>query len=217
MKFIVVGCGRTGSTLALSLSQKGHQVVVVDANSEAFWRLLPDFKGRMLTGVAFDRDVLVRAGIESADGVAAVTSNELANLVVCQLARSHFHVPRVVARLYEPERAPLYEAMGATVVSGISWRVRRLEQLLCYPRLSVVETMGNGEVFQVELRVGSALAGQSIAALTRPGVWMPLVLTRSGAARLVTPDLQLEEGDLLRLALIAGAMDEFWAWLTVLE
>lgn len=106
MKFIVVGCGRTGATLALLLAQKGHQVVVVDANSEAFWRLMPDFKGRMLTGVAFDRDVLLRAGIETADGVAAVTSNELANLVVCQLARVHFQVPRVVARLYEPERAP---------------------------------------------------------------------------------------------------------------
>lgn len=213
MRFIVVGCGRTGATLALLLSQKGHQVVVVDSNSEAFWRLLPDFKGRMLTGVAFDRDLLLRAGIETADGVAAVTSNELANLVVCQLARVHFHVPRVVARLYEPERAPLYEALGVTVVSGISWRVRRLDQLLCQPTLSIVETLGNGEVFQMELRVDARLAGQSVAAAARPGRWVPLVLTRAGAARLLTPDLTLEEGDVLRLGVVAGALDELQIWL----
>lgn len=103
--------------------------------------------------------------------------------------------------------------MGVAVISGISWRVRRLDQLLCQPTLSIVETLGNGEVFQMDLRVGAGLAGQAVAAMTRPGRWVPLVLTRAGAARLLTPDLVLEEGDVLRLGVVAGALDELQIWL----
>ncbi len=122
MHIIIVGCGRTGSLLARTLAERGHQVVVVDPNPDQFLRLGPNFRGRTITGLGFDRDVLLRAGIENAQGVAAVTSDETANLLVAFIARCHFNVPNVVARLFEPERAAIYQAIGVPAVTAAEWR-----------------------------------------------------------------------------------------------
>lgn len=102
MRFIVVGCGRTGATLAQLLCRKGHTVAVIDKDENAFSRLGPGFRGRTYEGLAFDHDVLVRAGIQEAQGLAALTNDEASNMIVCRIAKQLFHVPRVVARLYEP-------------------------------------------------------------------------------------------------------------------
>src|SRR4030042_1184683 len=108
MRIIIIGCGRMGSGLAQTLSLRGHAVTVVDRDPQAFERLGPAFKGKTLTGIGFDRDVLLRAGIERADGLAAVTFSDEANVVAARLASNIFHVPRVVARLYDPRKAEIY-------------------------------------------------------------------------------------------------------------
>jgi len=214
MHIIIVGCGRTGSLLARTLAERGHQVVVVDPNPDQFLRLGPNFRGRTITGLGFDRDVLLRAGIEHAQGVAAVTSDETANLLIAFIARRHFHVPNVVARLFEPERAALYQAIGVPVVTAAEWRVHRLEQLLCQPALNVVDTLGNGEVTVVELRVPAAWAGQPFSFLFIPEKVAPTVLIRGGSARIPAPDITLEAGDIIRLSVATDALEDLRARLT---
>jgi trk system potassium uptake protein TrkA len=214
MHIIIVGCGRTGSLLARTLAERGHQVVVVDPNPDQFLRLGPNFRGRTITGLGFDRDVLLRAGIEHAQGVAAVTSDETANLLIAFIARRHFHVPNVVARLFEPERAALYQAIGVPVVTAAEWRVHRLEQLLCQPALNVVDTLGNGEVTVVELRVPAAWAGQPFSFLFIPEKVAPTVLIRGGSARIPAPDVTLEAGDIIRLSVATDALEDLRARLT---
>ena len=214
MHIIVVGCGRTGSLLARTLAERGHQVVVVDPNPDQFLRLGPNFRGRTITGLGFDRDVLLRAGIEHAQGVAAVTSDETANLLVAFIARRHFHVPNVVARLFEPERAALYQAIGVPVVTAAEWRAHRLEQLLCQPALNVVDTLGNGEVTVVELRVPAEWAGRPLSFLFIPEKVAPTVLIRGGSARIPAPDFTLEAGDIVRLSVATDALEELRARLT---
>jgi len=214
MHIIIVGCGRTGSLLARTLAERGHQVVVVDPNPDQFLRLGPNFRGRTITGLGFDRDVLLRAGIEHAQGVAAVTSDETANLLIAFIARRHFHVPNVVARLFEPERVALYQAIGVPVVTAAEWRVHRLEQLLCQPALNVVDTLGNGEVTVVELRVPAAWAGQPFSFLFIPEKVAPTVLIRGGSARIPAPDVTLEAGDIIRLSVATDALEDLRARLT---
>lgn len=208
MHIIVVGCGRTGSLLARTLADRGHQVVVIDPNPDQFIRLGPNFRGRTITGVGFDRDVLLRAGIEHAQGVAAVTSDEMANLLIAFIARHHFRVPNVVARLFEPERAALYQAIGVPVVTAAEWRAHRLEQLLCQPALNVMDTLGNGEVTIVELRVPPAWAGRPFSFLFIPEKVIPTVLIRGGSARIPAPDVPLEAGDIVRISVATDALEE---------
>ncbi|RME40021.1 MAG: TrkA family potassium uptake protein [Thermoflexia bacterium] len=211
MHIIVVGCGRTGSLLARALAERGHQVVVIDPNPDQFIRLGPNFRGRTITGVGFDRDVLLRAGIDHAQGVAAVTSDEMANLLVAFIARQHFKVPNVVARLFEPERAALYQAIGVSIVTAAEWRAHRLEQLLCQPALNVMDTLGNGEVTIVEIRVPPAWAGRPFAFLFIPEKVIPTVLIRRGVARIPAPDVALEAGDIIRISIATDALEELRA------
>jgi len=213
MKFIVVGCGRTGATLAQSLCQKGHEVSVIDQDETAFSRLGAEFTGRTFEGLAFDRDVLLRAGIEKAQGVAAVTNDESANTIVCRIARDYFHVPNVVARLYEPERAALYDMMEVPTVSSVTWRVLRLEQLLCQPTMSIIGTLGNGEVQMVEIDATEGLSGRAVSEFIHPGRTTDVAIMHGGAASLPAPDARLGEGDRLRLAVVVAYLDEFKTWL----
>lgn len=217
MRFIIVGCGRTGATLAQSLCRKGHTVAVIDKDETAFSRLGPGFRGRTYEGLAFDEDVLMRAGIREAQGLAALTNDEAANMIVCRIAKQFFHVPHVVARLYEPERAALYKAMGVATVSSVTWRVLRLEQLLCQPTLSVVGTLGNGEVQVVEVQATEGLIGRAVREFVHPGRTTDVAVLRGGTAFLPTMDTPLGEGDRLRLAVVSDYLDEFKAWLEHLK
>src|SRR5690606_18128502 len=125
MRFIVIGCGRTGAGLARRLEADGHDVTVVDTDAGAFDRLGPTFPGTTVHGVGFDRDVLARAGIDSADGLAAVTGNDEVNAVVARLASRMFHVPKVVARLHDPREAEIYRRLGVQVVAPVDWSIHR--------------------------------------------------------------------------------------------
>src|SRR5262245_58912670 len=112
-----MGCGRVGSTLAHSLEARGHSVAIIDQDPDAFRRLSPDFTGTTVTGVGFDREVLVQAGIERADAFAAVSSGDNSNIISARLARETFGVQRVVARIYDQRRAEVYERLGIPTVA----------------------------------------------------------------------------------------------------
>src|SRR5262245_19171635 len=118
---VIMGCGRVGSTIAHSLETRGHVVAVIDQNPDAFHRLGTEFGGLTVTGVGFDREVLIQAGIERADAFAAVSSGDNSNIISARLARETFGIERVVARIYDPKRAEVYERLGIPSVATVRW------------------------------------------------------------------------------------------------
>jgi trk system potassium uptake protein TrkA len=132
MKIIVIGCGRMGACLARVLDSAGHAVTVVDIEERAFRRLGPSFGGTRLHGLGFDREVLHRAGIGKADGVAAVTGDDEVNALVARIAGRLFRVPKVVARLHDPRKADIYRRLGVQVVATVDWGIHRTADLLTF-------------------------------------------------------------------------------------
>jgi trk system potassium uptake protein TrkA len=197
MEIIVVGCGRVGAELAYRLYKKGHSVTVVDRTAQAFNNLPPDFRGRTIEGEALNRDVLLRAGIETAEGLVTVTNSDPLNAVVAHLARSAFGLSNVVVRNYDPAMRPLHEAFGLQVVSSSSWGAQRLEEMLSHGEMHTVFSAGNGEVEIYEFVIPAAWHGRRLGELIPPTNCYPVSLTRSGRATLPTPDTILEEEDVV--------------------
>lgn len=198
MKFLVVGCGRVGAELAFRLFKGGHQVVVVDSNREAFNRLPPEFRGRTLEGEGLAENVMERAGIKEADGVAAVTNSDTLNAVVAHTARSIFGVMIVVVRNYDPALRPVIEAFGLQTVSSTYWGAQRVEEMLTNPVQRSVYTAGNGDVEVYELTVPEAWAGRTIGELLEPlPQCYPVALTRAGGAMLPARASALMGNDVL--------------------
>ena len=126
MHIVIMGCGRVGSTLAHTLEARGHSVTVIDQDADAFRRLGSEFTGMTVTGIGFDRDVMTAAGIENADAFAAVSSGDNSNIISARLARETFGVARVVARIYDPKRAEVYERLGIPTVATVRWTADRI-------------------------------------------------------------------------------------------
>ena len=216
MKIIIFGCGKIGSKLAHDLSLGGHRVTVIDSDPAAFDRLGPGFKGEKIIGVGFDRNVLTQAGIECADGFAAVTPSDEANVTVARLARQMFRVPRVVARVYEPGKAKIYRRLGLQTISPIELGSDRLADLLSSSSLETVASIGNGEVHIVNAEVPSILVGRRVEDLTVPGEFQVTAITRNGKTFLAARDLVFAHGDLIHLAVHSASSDRLKASLGLL-
>ena len=207
MRVIIMGCGRVGEQLARLMSEEGHDVTIIDYDATALARLGPDFRGRRIKGIGFDRDVLLRAGIEEADGFAAMSSSDDANVVAARVARHLFHVPRVVARLYEPERAEVYRRLGLVTISSTTWGAERTRELLTHAELDAVRSFGAGEVQLLEVEVPPQLVGHSVRDLSVPGEVSVITITRDGKAQLPLLGTAFRAGDVIHLAVLSGAMD----------
>jgi len=201
MNFIVVGCGRVGAELSHHLFKRGHQVVAVDSNKEAFNRLHPDFRGRTLEGEGLAESVLERAGIREADGLAAVTNSDTLNAVVAHTAREFYNVPVVVARNYDPNLRAVLEAFDLQIVGSTFWGAQRVEELLVNPLQKMVYSAGNGEVEVYELQVPEEWNGHSLGKLLDPlEQCYPVALSRAGRALLPEAEMKLQTGDLLNVS-----------------
>jgi len=198
MNVIVVGCGRLGSELASSLFHEGHQVTVVDSIEKSFERLKPDFRGRTVTGEALSKEVLERAGIDKADGLAAVTNSDTLNAVVAHAARTIFNIRNVVVRNYDPNLCSVLEAFGFQVVSSTAWGAQRIKEMLSGAPVQTVYSAGNGEVEVYELVIPQNWNGRALGDLLgSSGEYLPVALTHAGRSSLPTTDMFLETGDLL--------------------
>lgn len=206
MKVIVMGCGRIGSQVSLVLDQQGHDVTVIDHDANAGGRLGKGFKGRVISGLGFDREVLERAGIEHAEAFVAASQSDNANIVAARIARTIFHVPRVVARLYDPRRAEIYQRLGLTTISSTTWGAERIRQVLTHTDLDVWNTFGRGEVSIISIDVPTTLIGRSLAQLNIPGEVMVIAITRDDTALMPISGAEFQDGDLLHLAVISTAM-----------
>jgi trk system potassium uptake protein TrkA len=200
MRIVVVGCGRIGAQLANRLYKANHQVVVIDIEASAFDNLDPEFRGRTLEGDVLSQDMLKRAGIEQAHGLAAVTSSDTLNAVIAHIARTVYHIPNVVVRNYDPRWQCVYESFGIQSVAPGSWGAQRMEELLSDASLITVFSAGNGEVEVYELSVPESWNGHSMQDLIGHAGCTCVALTRAGKAFLPAPDTPLVAGDVLHLS-----------------
>ncbi len=214
MRIIIVGCGHMGAGLALTLTQRGHDVTVIDRDPTAFAALGERFSGRIITGHGFDREVLRHAGITRADGLAAVTSSDETNVVTARAARQFFRVPRVVARLYDPRKAEIYRRLGILTISTTEWGIHRITELLSYSWFEPIVSLGSS-VDIVDVEAPPALVGRSLASLTVPGKVHPVAVSRGGRCFLPTPETRLQAGDLVHIAVLTPSTGRLKALLGV--
>ena len=213
MNVIIMGCGRVGEQVSRLMDEEGHQVVVIDSDPAALARLGPNFRGRAVQGVGFDRKVLLDAGIESADAFAAASSSDNANIVAARIARQIFRVPRVVARLYDPRRAEIYQRLGLMTISSTTWGAERIRELLLHTELDPQFTFGHGEVCVISLDAPPQLVGRSVKVIIVPGEVSVGAITRRSQAFIPLSGTEILEGDTIHLLILASAMDRFKALL----
>ena len=206
MKVIIMGCGRVGEQVSLIMVEEGHEVTVIDQDPEALARLGPKFKGHTVKGVGFDRKVLIDAGIEQADAFAATSSSDNANIVAARIARNIFHVPRVVARLYDPLRAEIYQRLGLMTISTTTWGAERICEVVTHNELDVVYSFGRGEVSLIVIEASPQLAGRTVQHLSVAGEIVVVSITREGQAMMPVLGSEFREGDRIYLAVLPTAM-----------
>lgn len=207
MKMIVVGCGRLGSGVAYRLYKNGQVVVVVDHDDAAFSNLPPDFQGRTVHGDALNAGVLERAGVQEADGLAAVTSSDAMNAVIAHIAQQIYNIANVVSRNYDPHYFPLHEAFGLQIVSSAIWGSQRIEEMLYHGEVRTLFSAGNGEVEIYEVLIPESWTGMSLNELLPETYTIPIALTRAGKAILPHGEPRLQAGDRLQFsASLEGAL-----------
>lgn len=209
MHVIVIGCGRVGSELAGRLVRDGHSTVIVDKRRESFRRLPDNWSGRSIAGTGIDRDVLGDAGIAEADALAAVTSGDNTNILVARIARENFEVPRVVARIYDPRRAVIYQRLGIPTVGTVAWTVDQVTRRLLPEETASAWTDPSGQVLMVERSLPDAVAGHRVEDLASGEEIRPVMVTRAGQARLVTAATMGQEGDVVLFAVRSHALADF--------
>ena len=207
MRVIVVGCGRVGSELAVRLKREGHDVAIVDKNPNSFRRLPDQWGGETIVGFGFDRDHLRAAGIDYAGAVAAVTSGDNSNILTARIARETFEVERVVARIYDPRRAVIYQRLGIPTVATVSWTVDQVMRRLLPHESATAWTDPSGEVNIVEFLLPDAKCGKPLTDLADGERFRPVLVTRAGLARLVTPGMIGQEGDMLHFVVRNDSLD----------
>jgi trk system potassium uptake protein len=190
-----MGCGRVGSTIAQTLEGRGHSVAVIDQNADAFRRLGADFGGLTVTGVGFDREVLVTAGIERADAFAAVSSGDNSNIISARLARETFNVPRVVARIYDAKRAEVYERLGIPTVATVRWTADRMLRHLVPETPVVLWRDPTGAVQIIEVPVHGDWIGRPLRGLEEASGGRVAYLMRFGVGTLPTASTMVQDGD----------------------
>lgn len=212
MRVIILGCGRIGAGLAQRLSHAGHAITIVDPSAEALARLPAGFHGRTLVGKVLDRQLLVEAAIEEQDALAAVTPSDDVNIVAARLARLVFHVPRVIARIYNPRAAEVYQRLGIQTVCTTSWGISRIAELLSYSELEPVAGIG-GDIEILNAAVPPLLVGRPLSALFRPGEFQVAAISRGGRTFLPQQGTIFEAGDLLHLIVYRPAAEHLAALL----
>lgn len=194
-----MGCGRVGSSIAHTLEDQGHSVAVVDQDPEAFRKLRSGFKGTKVTGVGFDRDVLTEAGIERADAFAAVSNGDNSNVIAARVARESFAVRRVVARIYDPRRAEVYQRLGIPTVATVAWTADQILRRLLPEGAESLWRDPTGAVVLAEVAYADAWLGEKVCDLEVAAGARIAFISRLGEAIIPSPSLVLQEGDVVHV------------------
>src|SRR5438477_8232831 len=149
MHIVIMGCGRVGAELTVQLAKAGHEVSIIDKRREAFERLPPDFQAKTFVGIGFDREDLEEAGIKDADAFIAVSSGDNSNILSARVAREYYHVPQVIARIYDPRRAEIYERLNIPTVATTTWGIKQIQLMLLHDRQEVRDSLGGGSILRL--------------------------------------------------------------------
>ena len=204
MHTIIAGCGRVGSALASNLEGLGHTVAVIDKNAKAFERLKGGFGGDAIVGFAFDRSILEEAGIKESTAFAAVTNGDNSNVVSARVAKEHYRVPQVVARIYDPRRAQIYQRLGIQTVATVRWTTDQVMRNLLPEEAPAEHTIDNGEVVITTLPAPPEAVGKSAKELDVDGMWRVVAVSRFGVPRLPDQRLSVQDGDVLHISALRG-------------
>ncbi len=194
-----MGCGRVGSTLAHHLQRLDHSVAVIDQDPIAFRRLGDNFKGKTIAGVGFDRDTLVDAGIESADAFAAVSSGDNSNIIAARVARETFGVGHVVARIYDPLRAEVYERLGIPTIATVPWTAGRLLKNILGGTIDEEWRDPTGQVVMLHVLLTEAWVGHKLTAFEELTGCRVALISRFGKGELPTAATVVQAGDELHV------------------
>ncbi len=209
MHVVVVGCGRVGSGLAAAVEAAGHSVAIIDRRESAFRRLPDGFKGNALTGVGFDRDRLEEAGIREAVAVAAVTNGDNSNIMIARVAKETYAVDNVVARIYDPRRAAIYERLGIPTIATVQWATERVLRRILPDQHAVEWIDPSARVCLIERIVPARWAGKPLADIEMSKVARVVAFSRMGVSQLPGPDSLVQEGDTIFAACAGDLIDEF--------
>jgi len=207
MYVIIVGCGRVGSELAKLLSSEGHDVVIIDSNAASFDRLGGTFNGLTLTGNGFDLELLKQAGVEKADAFCSVTNGDNTNLISAQVAKKIFKVPKVIARVYDPQRAHIYSVLGLHVISGTILFAAMIRDKIIESRFSsyLIESKDLGVL---EIEVKGEFVGETIADINIPGEFLVVALRRMEGVTIPQPENVLKAKDVLTAVVKVASLDK---------
>ncbi len=204
MHTIIAGCGRVGSSLATNLERLGHSVAIVDKNAKAFDRLKGDFAGSKIIGFVFDREILEEAGIQEAQAFASVTSGDNSNIVSARVAKEHYRVPQVVARIYDPRRAQIYQRLGIQTVATVRWTTDQILRSLLPEDVPVEYTVDNGEVVITAVPVPAEVVGKHALDLDLQGRRRVVAVSRFGVPRVPDKELTIQDGDIVHISVVRG-------------
>jgi trk system potassium uptake protein len=198
---VIMGCGRVGSTLARNLEDRSHTVSVIDSNPDAFRRLGAGFNGTKVTGVGFDQDVLDKAGIKEADAFAAVSSGDNSNIIAARVARETFGIQQVVARIYDPGRAEVYQRLGITTVATVRWTADQIMRRILPAGAEPDFRDPSGTIRLDQVPVNEAWVGERTIKFQEQSRARIAWIDRLGEGMLPTHETVIQEGDLLHLVM----------------
>jgi len=207
VRVIIVGCGRVGSELTIQLAKAGHDVTILDKRPSAFDRLPPGFEARTMVGLGFDRELLVEAGVKEADAFISVTNGDNSNIVSARVAREYFHVPNVIARIYDPRRAEIYERLNIPTVATTTWGVKQILLMLSHARDEIKESLAGGDLFRMRLEVPRHLIGKPVRSLNVEGKILLAGVDRGGHGFIPVGSSAFQEGDVVHVILDKDAVD----------
>jgi trk system potassium uptake protein TrkA len=198
---VIMGCGRVGSTLAHNLEDRNHTVSIIDSNPDAFRRLGPSFNGTKVTGIGFDQGVLERAGVEKADAFAAVSSGDNSNIIAARVARETFGIQQVVARIYDPGRAEVYQRLGITTVATVKWTADQVLRRILPAGAEPDFRDPSGTIRVDHIQVPEAWIGHRTIHFQEQSRSRIAWIDRLGEGMLPTRDTVNQEGDMLHLVI----------------
>ncbi|SNQ47830.1 Trk system potassium uptake protein TrkA [Frankia canadensis] len=208
MHVVILGCGRVGSALARAAERLGHSIAIIDQDAAAFGRLPADFAGQRVTGVGFDRDTLVEAGIERAAAFAAVSSGDNSNIIAARVAREMFGVEQVVARIYDPRRAEVYERLGIPTVATVRWTRDQILGRLLPEAVTPQWSDPSGTVMLTAVPPGPAWVGRKVREVEETAGVRVACVTRFGEGVLPDARTLVQDGDVLHVAVVKARATE---------
>jgi trk system potassium uptake protein TrkA len=205
---VIVGCGRVGSGLATQLSESGHSIVIIDRNREQFRRLGIGFSGLSIVGSGFDRDCLVQANVADADGFAAVTNGDNSNILCVRIAREKYGITNVVARIYDPRRAMVYQRLGIPTVATVAWTTQQVKRWLLPDDDSIAWKDEQESIFLVERILPDHLAGRPLSELSIGDDIRVVGVIRGSRGRIDTDKIYGQEDDVLSVMVTAQGLKD---------